>query len=210
MPYTTNLVRVPAAGNMSLVVNAVKASFAASGGRGFVTTPVSSATLGSQSRPGIISTLAGAQSLDDVDANQNALMENEALRARLDSIDALCEKTHWVVLEVLTERQNINTDFTPKVVGRTMLESKVGRSPDLLETLMTIHSKLPFDRKPVITRPISGSVQGIMMTDFAGSLQELRDRGDETNKLAFEHGVPDLLATGPIRHIGRIIARNWQ
>ena len=166
MPYTTNLVRVPAAGNMSLVVNAVKANFAASGGRGFVTTPVSSATLGSQSRPGIISTLAGAQSLDD-------------------------------------------TDFTPKVVGRTMLESKVGRSPDLLETLMTIRSKSPFDRKPVITRPISGSVQGLMLTDFAGSLQELKDRGDEGNKLAFEHGLPDLLATGAIRHIGRIIALNW-
>ena len=210
MPYTTNLVRVPAAGNMSLVVNAVKASFEASGSRGFVTTPVSSATLGSQSRPGVISALVGAESLDDVDANQNALMENEALQARLDSIDALCEKNHRVVLEFLSERQNTNTDFTPKVVGRTMLESKVGRSPDLLETLMTIRSKLPFDRKPVITRPISGSVQGIMMTDFAGSLQELRDRGDETNKLAFEHGVPDLLATGPIRHIGRIIARNWQ
>jgi hypothetical protein len=208
MPYTTILVRVPAAGNMSLVVNAVKANFAASGVRGFVTTPVSSATLGSQSRPGVISALVGAESLDDVDANQNALMENEALQARLDSIDALCEKNHRVVLEFLSERQNTNTDFTPKVVGRTMLESKVGRSPDLLETLMTIRSKLPFDRKPGITRPISGSVQGLMLTDFAGSLQELKDRGDEANKLAFEHGVPDLLATGPIRHIGKIIALN--
>jgi len=210
MPYTTNLVRVPAAGNMSLVVNAVKASFAASESRGFVTVPVSSATLGSQSRPGIISTLAGAQSLDDVDASQNALMENEALQARLGSIDALCEKNHWVVLEVLAGPSGLDdTDFTPKVVGRTMLESKVGRSPDLLETLMTIRSKSPFDRKPVITRPISGSIQGLMLTDFAGSLQELKDRGDEVNKLAFEHGVPDLLATGPIRHIGRIIALNW-
>ena len=126
MSYFTNFVRVPSAGKMGVVLEAITASLAATGRPGFITVPVSAAAPNNP-RPGIISTIGGTATLDDIDAIQEALLQNATIMNRLDAIDAMCDRTHWTVSENLSGPLGTPSGYEPKVVGRTFMVAKPGK-----------------------------------------------------------------------------------
>ena len=206
MSYFINFVRVPSAGKTSVVLDAVKASLAATGRPGNITIPVSAAAP-NLPRPGIISLIGGFATLDDFDAFQEASVNNKTVMNRLDAIDALCDRNHWTVSEVLSGELGMPSGYEPKVIGRTGMVAKPGKKQELVDTLLGIRDKVSPDVKPMVSTPLSGPLTAVRVTRFGTSLQDLYDQGREWLGQARNAGVADLLGQVPVRHLGRIVYR---
>ena len=210
MSYFINFVRVPSAGNNGVVLDAVTASVAAtaaaSGHSGFITMPVSAAAP-DQPRPGIISTIGGFATLDDFDAFQEAAVNNKTVMNRLDAIDALCDRNHWTVSEVLSGELGMPSGYEPKVIGRTGMVAKPGKKQELVDTLLGIRDKVSPDVKPIVSTPLSGPLTAVRVSARGTSLQDLDDQRKEFAGQARNAGVPDLLAQAPVVYLSRIAYR---
>ena len=206
MSYFTNFVRVPSAGKMGVVLEAITASLAATGRPGFITVPVSAAAPNNP-RPGIISTLGGTATLDDIDAVQEALLQNATAMNRLDAIDAMCDRTHWTVSENLSGPLGTPSEYEPKVVGRTFVVAKPGKRQALVDAFLGIRDKVTPDVKPMVSAPMSGPISAVRVTYFGASLQDLDDQIKEFRGQARSSGVPDLFSQVPVFHLGRVVYR---
>ena len=206
MSYFTNFVRVPSAGKMGVVLDAITASLAATGRPGFITVPVSAAAPNNP-RPGIISTIGGTATLDDIDALQEALLQNATAMNRLDAIDAMCDRTHWTVSENLSGPLGTPSEYEPKVVGRTFVVAKPGKRQALVDAFLGIRDKVTPDVKPMVSAPMSGPISAVRVTTFGASLQDLDDQIKEFRGQARNAGVPDLLGQVPVHHLGRVVYR---
>ena len=206
MSYFTNFVRVPSAGKMGVVLDAITASLAATGRPGFITVPVSAAAPNNP-RPGIISTIGGTATLDDIDALQEALLQNATAMNRLDAIDAMCDRTHWTVSENLSGPLGTPSEYEPKVVGRTFVMAKPGKRQALVDAFLGIRDKVTPDVKPMVSAPMSGPISAVRVTYFGASLQDLDDQVKEFRGQARSSGVPDLFSQVPVFHLGRVVYR---
>ena len=206
MSYFTNFVRVPSAGKMGVVLDAITASLAATGRPGFITVPVSAAAPNNP-RPGIISTIGGTATLDDIDALQEALLQNATAMNRLDAIDAMCDRTHWTVSENLSGPLGTPSEYEPKVVGRTFVVAKPGKRQALVDAFLGIRDKVTPDVKPMVSSPMSGPISAVRVTTFGASLQDLDDQVKEFRGQARSSGVPDLFSQVPVFHLGRVVYR---
>lgn len=204
MSYFINLVRVPSAGKMSVVLDLISSSHAATGRPGFITVPVSAAAP-NQPRPGIISTLGGFATLDDIDAAQDALLQGPAALNRQNAIDAVCDRNYWFVSENLSGPGGWPSGYEAKVVSRTQATAKLGQKEALVDALLEIRDKVSPDVKPVVSAAISGPITGVRVTAFGASLQDLRDQVTEFRAQARSAGVPDLLGGIPVEHVGRVV-----
>ena len=206
MSYFTNFVRVPSAGKMGVVLDAITASLAATGRPGFITVPVSAAAPNNP-RPGIISTIGGTATLDDIDTLQEALLQNATAMNRLDAIDAMCDRTHWTVSENLSGPLGTPSEYEPKVVGRTFVVAKPGKRQALVDAFLGIRDKVSPDVKPMVSAPMSGPISAVRVTTFGASLQDLDDQIKEFRGQARSSGVPDLFSQVPVFHLGRVVYR---
>ena len=206
MSYFTNFVRVPSAGKMGVVLEAITASLAATGRPGFITVPASAAAPNNP-RPGIISTIGGFATLDDFDAFQEAALNNKTVMNRLDAIDGMCDRTHWQVSEMLSGALDVPTGYEPKVVGRTMIVAAPGKRQALVDAFLGIRDKVTPDVKPMVSAPMSGPISAVRITTFGASLQDLDDQIKEFRGQALSSGVPDLLSQVPVFHLGRVVYR---
>ena len=206
MSYFTNFVRVPSAGKMGVVLDAITASLAATGRPGFITVPVSAAAPNNP-RPGIISTIGGTATLDDIDALQEALLQNATAMNRLDAIDAMCDRTHWTVSENLSGPLGTPSEYEPKVVGRTFVVAKPGKRQALVDAFLGIRDKVTPDVKPMVSAPMSGPISAVRVTTFGASLQDLDDQIKEFRGQVRSSGVPDLFSQVPVFHLGRVVYR---
>lgn len=206
MPYFVNFIRVPSAGKTGVVLDAATASLASTGRPGFITVTVSAAAPNNP-RPGIISTMGGFATLDDIDALQEAALNNKTVMNRLDAIDGLCDRTHWQVSEVLSGALDMPTGYEAKVVGRTMSVAAPGKRQALVDAFLGIRDKVSPDVKPMVSAPTSGPISAVRVTTFGTSLQDLDDQSKEFRGHARSSGVPDLLSQVPVHHLGRVVYR---
>ena len=206
MPYFINFVRVPSAGKTGVVLDAVKASVAATGRPGNITIPVSAAAP-NLPRPGIISLIAGFATLDDFDAFQEAAINDKTVMNRLDAIDAICDRNHWTVSEVLSGELGMPPGYEPKVIGRTIMVAKLGKKQELVDALLGIRDKVSPDVKPIVSTPLSGPLPAVQVATIGTSLQDLYDQGREIAGHARSSGLADLLAQAPVRSLGRVVYR---
>jgi hypothetical protein len=207
MSYFTNFVRVPSAGKMGVVLEAITASLAATGRPGFITVPVSAAAPNNP-RPGIISTIGGTATLDDIDAIQEALLQNATIMNRLDAIDAMCDRTHWTVSENLSGPLGTPSGYEPKVVGRTFMVAKPGKKQELVDALLGMRDKISSDVKPMLSTPLSGPISAVRITYISTSLQDLEDQRREFHRDRDRNaGLQDLVGQVPIFHLGRVVYR---
>ena len=206
MPYFVNFIRVPSAGKTGVVLDAATASLASTGRPGFITVTVSAAAPNNP-RPGIISTMGGFATLDDIDALQEAALNNKTVMNRLDAIDGLCDRTHWQVSEVLSGALDMPTGYEAKVVGRTMSVAAPGKRQALVDAFLGIRDKVSPDVKPMVSAPTSGPISAVRVTTFGTSLQDLDDQSKEFRGHALISGVPDLLSQVPVHHLGRVVYR---
>ena len=207
MSYFTNFVRVPSAGKMGVVLEAITASLAATGRPGFITVPVSAAAPNNP-RPGIISTIGGTATLDDIDALQEALLQNATAMNRLDAIDAMCDRTHWTVSENLSGPLGTPSGYEPKVVGRTFMVAKPGKKQELVDALLGMRDKISSDVKPMLSTPLSGPVSAVRITYISTSLHDLEDQRREFHRDRTRNaGLQDLVGQVPIFHLGRVVYR---
>ena len=205
MPYFLNFLRFPSAGNMSKVLDAMKERHAAVGRPGHITAPVSAANpMGS--RPALISTVGGFATLDDIDLLQTQFFENDQMQERQNAIDAMCDSTSYLVSEMLGDGPVSFDGYEPTVVSRLILEAKVGRTQELIESALDVHRKTEGNVIRIISRSLAGPISRIRMSVFATSLQALEDNRVET--LKHIGNMPDLLAATPIRHVGRVVYRS--
>ena len=206
MPYFINFVRVPSAGKTGVVLDAVKASLAATGRPGNITIPVSAAAP-NLPRPGIISLIAGFATLDDFDAFQEAAINDKTFMNRLDAIDALCDQNRYTVSEVLSGEMGMPPGYEPKVIGRTIMVAKLGKKQELVDALLGIRDKVSPDVKPIVSTPLSGPLPAVQVATIGTSLQDLYDQGREIAGHARSSGLADLLAQAPVRSLGRVVYR---
>ena len=210
MSYFMNFLRVPSAGKNGVVLDAVTASVAAtaaaSGHPGFITVPVSAASPNIP-RPAIMSTIGGFATLDDFDAFQEAAVNNKTVMNRLDAIDALCDRNHWTVSEVLSGELGMPSGYEPKVIGRTGMVAKPGKKQELVDTLLGIREKVSPDVKPIVSTPLSGPITAVRVTARGTSLQDLDDQRKEFARQARNAGVVDLLGQVPVSVPGRVVYR---
>ena len=213
MSYFMNFLRVPSAGKNGVVLDAVTASVAAtaaaSGHPGFITMPVSAASPNIP-RPAIMSTIGGFATLDDFDAFQEAAVNNKTVMNRLDAIDALCDRNHWTVSEVLSGELGMPSGYEPKVVGRIIMVAQLGKKQDLVDALLGVRDKVSPDVKPMVSTPLSGPLPAVQVATIGTSLQDLYDQGREIAGHARSSGgagLADLLAQAPVRHLGRVVYR---
>ena len=210
MSYFMNFLRVPSAGKNGVVLDAVTASVAAtaaaSGHPGFITVPVSAASPNIP-RPAIMSTIGGFATLDDFDAFQEAAVNNKTVMNRLDAIDALCDRNHWTVSEVLSGELGMPSGYEPKVVGRIIMVAQLGKKQDLVDALLGVRDKVSPDVKPMVSTPLSGPLTAVRVSARGTSLQDLDDQRKEFAGQARNAGVPDLLAQAPVVYLSRIAYR---
>jgi len=190
---------------MSKVLDAMKETHAAAGRPGQITAPVSAANpIGS--RPALISTVAGFATLDDIDLLQTQFFENDQMQERQNAIDAMCDSTSYMVSEMLGDDPVSLDGYKPTLVSRLILEAKVGRTQELIESALDVRRKTEGNVIRIVSRSLAGPISRIRVSVFATSLQALEDNRVE----ALKHigNMPDLLAASPIRHIGRVVYRS--
>ena len=202
MSYFINFLRVPKAGKSTDLLNAMKESITATGRPGNITLPVSSGNPAAN-RPALVSLIAGFKDIGEIDDLQNQFASNESAMRNLDAIDAMCDKTSYIVSEIVSDP--ITPSGEANIVSRTSMTAKPGNSLALLEAALKFQSDLGAENM-VISRPISGPIGTIRMSVFSKNLQDLSEQMKEAPKHI--GGMPDLVSSQPIRYIGRIVHRN--
>jgi len=202
MSYFINFLRVPKAGKSTDVLNAMKESVTALGRPGNITIPVSSGNPAA-TRPALVSLIGGFKDIGEIDDLQTQFTSNETAMRNLDAIDAMCDKTSFVVSEIVSAPNPPSGEAT--IVSRTSMTAKPGNSLELLEAVLKFKNDVGADNM-AISRPISGPIGTIRMTVFSKNLQDLRDQMKEAPKHI--GSIPDLVSSQPIRYVGRIVHRN--
>ena len=209
MPYNMNFLRYPKAEHFDDVLNGVKESFDSTGKPGNITIPASGVNV-TQQGPAIVTLVAGFESLDEIDQLQESVISNPEAWSRINRIASMCHHANWVVSEILSGAPVIPANYKPKVVSRIFLSAKPGLTQDLINGLMEARENTEADIKPIVSRPITGPIGLLRISQIATGLQELEDLSQATRKAAVQAGVPDLVSQSPIRSVGRIVHSNMQ
>ena len=207
MPYNMNFLRYPKAEHFDDVLNGAKESFNATGRPGNITIPVSVVNV-TQQGPSIVTLLGGFESLDEIDQLQESVISNAEAWNRINRIASMCHHANWVVSEILSGPPVIPADYEPKVVSRIFLTAKPGLTQDLISILLEARENTDADIKPIISRPLTGPLGMVRISQIATSLQELETLTQANRKAGVQASVPDLISQSPIRSVGRIVHSN--
>ena len=120
----------------------------------------------------------------------------------------MCHHANWVVSELLSGAHVIPANYKPKVVSRIFLTTKPGLTQDLISLLLEARENTEADIKPIISRPITGPLGMVRVSQIATSLQELEELTQTNRKVAGQANVPDLISQSPIRSVGRVVHSN--
>jgi hypothetical protein len=175
MPYFVNTYRTPKPGQFTAVVNGVAESLKSTGRGGFVSIPISPRMPGVQSMS-VVGTVSGFETLDDVDAFFDGLMENDmAGFAARDELGALCERFNLSVSSILTPPLDLPDNFDGKIISRTQVLAKPGKAAELIELLLEWIGELDFRGAGILSVMLGGQAGLVRYSQIVESLQANAD-----------------------------------
>ena len=135
MPYFINTWRTPRPDQYLNVVKGAKESLERTGRPGNITTTVSHPSP-AQTSMGVIGTVAGFPTIQDVQDFLESLWEDESNIERLGNLGALCSSSNVSISQMINQPQaNRFENFDAKYVQRTFITPATGKGPELEELL---------------------------------------------------------------------------
>ena len=185
--------RVPLPGKEFILSEGVKRSLEAIGKSGIVTSTSASSHL--QTRD--VTTAITGLTLSEITELETSILNSPEAQSRLMALEELSVKVTYQTLVILASAEN--TDLgKAQYINRRYLKAKRGQSQLLIEALLEWRDK--FDRKPMVTRPLSIDLDIVRITSPIETLEELAgnistintDPGHKKNRAA----VSELTASG--------------
>ena len=204
MPYIINNYRIPKPGQYTNVVRGVAESLKAIGRAGFVNVPISPPMPNAQGM-GVVSTLAGLDTLDDVDALFDSMLADDmaALAAR-DELSAMCERANLSVSRVLSPPWTPPEGFEAKIISRNIVVAIPGKARELLELLLEWGEELDFRGAGVVSVSLGGQLGAIRVSHIVESLQALEDLNGQIGASPRVQKLVELTNGPAVRAVGRI------
>ena len=208
MPYFINTYRIPKPGQSAAVIKGVEESIKAIGRPGYVTIPVSGPMPWATSAA-VGGTVAGFQTLDEVDALMDGLLADDmaGLAAR-DELSAMCDQVNNSVSRVVSPAWTPLEGFVPKIVSRTFLTAKPGKARELTEFLLEWREEINIRGNTVVSVPLGGPVGSVRVSQIVESLQALEDLGEQIAASSRVQQLTELISAPPIRGVVRITYLN--
>jgi hypothetical protein len=204
MPYFINTYRVPKPGQFTAVAKGVAESLKAIGRLGYVNVPVSPPNPFASSM-GVVGTVAGFETLDDVDAFFDRIWGDDmAGMAARDELAAKCDLVNLSVSRIVSPAGDLPDGPVAKIISRIWLEAKPGKGPALVEHLLERREELDLRWKPVVSVPLGGAGGAVRVSIFFESLQGYEDFGDQVAASPRTQELVELITGPPIRGVGRI------
>ncbi len=204
MEYFINTYRVPKPGQFTDVVNGVAESLEATGRRGFVNIPMSPPSPSTQSSQ-IIGTVAGFETLDEVDAFFDELLaDGMAGFSSRDTLSAKCDSFNISVSEILSPVQARSQVFNAKIVERATVSAKPGKEDELIEAMTEWATESVFPAVKAVSVMIGGERGLVRLTHIVESLQALDDLRQELRSSPQAQRMGELIDPPAMREVGRI------
>ena len=208
MPYFINTYRIPKPGQSAAVIKGVEESIKAIGRPGYVTIPVSGPMPWATSAA-VGGTVAGFQTLDEVDALMDGLLADDmAGLAKWDELSAMCDQVNNSVSRVVSPAWTPLEGFVPKIVSRTFLTAKPGKARELTEFLLEWREEINIRGNTVVSVPLGGPVGSVRVSQIVESLQALEDLGEQIAASSRVQQLTELISAPPIRGVVRITYLN--
>ena len=208
MPYFINTYRIPKPGQSAAVIKGVEESIKAIGRPGYVTIPVSGPMPWATSAA-VGGTVAGFQTLDEVDALMDGLLADDmAGLATWDELSAMCDQVNNSVSRVVSPAWTPLEGFVPKIVSRTFLTAKPGKARELTEFLLEWREEINIRGNTVVSVPLGGPVGSVRVSQIVESLQALEDLGEQIAASSRVQQLTELISAPPIRGVVRITYLN--
>ena len=124
----------------------------------------------------VIGTVAGFETLDDVDALLDSLLADDmaGLAAR-DELGAMCDQSNHSVSRIMSPAWTLPEGFVPKIISRTVLVAKPGKGAELVEFLLEWVEEIDFRGAAIVSVPLGGQVGAVRVSQIVESLQALED-----------------------------------
>ena len=208
MPYFINTYRVPKPGQFTAVVKGVEEALKATGQPGFVNIPVSPPMPVARSM-GVVGTVGGFETLDDVDALIDSLLGDDmaGLAAR-EQLAAMCDQVNVSVSRIVSPPWTRPEGFVPKIISRSFVVAKPGKGPELTELLLEWREELDFRGNTIVSVPLGGQAGAVRVSHIVESLQALEDLRGQIAASPRVQKLVELINAPVMRGVGRITYMN--
>ena len=203
MPYFLNTFRTPKLGKEAEVVQAVRGSLEAIGGRGLVNVSMSS-----PNAPTTDMRVVGTLLLDDesaVDELLDLLYENdmEAVSSR-SGISEMCSHENWSLSKVIASSGQIPEGFAPKYINRHFVPVKVGKLADALDLLTEWGESIDHRYVYNVSVPLGGPMSMVRITHIIESFVAMQELNEKVFSDPRQEKFMDMLSGSVVRSLGRV------
>ena len=204
MPYFINTWRTPRPDQYLNVVKGAKESLERTGRPGNITTTVSHPSP-AQTSMGVIGTVAGFPTIQDVQDFLESLWEDESNIERLGNLGALCSSSNVSISQMINQPQaNRFENFDAKYVQRTFITPATGKGPELEELLCEWGDDTDLKVGTILSRNMSGEATQIRISHFLEDLTTLEELKKEIAGSPRLSKFRELIGPVPRIGLGRI------
>ena len=208
MAYFINTYRVPKPGLFTDVVSGMAESLKATNRLGYINMQMSPQRPSTENAQ-LTGTVAGFETLDDVDAFFDDLLANDmaGLSSR-NSLASNCDSFNMSISELMTPMWTPPEGFNAKIVERASVSAKPGKEFELIDALTEWATGSDFPAGKFVSVMIGGERGLVRLTHIVESLQSLHDLRQELRASVAAKGIGELVDPPAMREVGRITFMN--